>query len=225
MQYPSIGDLLDRYFNDRSVISFTVGLGLSQRKLNCVIDSTATDAAAIATDGLCSYQSGQVSRRSRTLPGKRAPEAFVSRLASNERMAMQRLLSNKAHFYVLIFTGRPQATRQRLQDLRERYDQLQLDRSLVETITVVGADGDSALDAMLGVESFGRTYYDGSLEAHNVYEVDPDAGAIFVIRPDGYVGAVLGLEEDQSIIQYFKQIAGPRSASVNGKVDGLINGH
>ena len=113
---------------------------------------------------------------------------------------MQRLLPNKARFYLLIFTGRPQTTRQRLQDLRGRYEQLQLDRSLVEAITVVGAEGDSALDAMLGVESFGRTYYDASLQAHNVYEVDPDTGGMFVIRPDGYLGAVLGLEEDQSIV-------------------------
>ena len=142
---------------------------------------------------------------------------------------MQRLLPNKARFYLLIFTGRPQTTRQRLQDLRGRYEQLQLDRSLVEAITVVGAEGDSALDAMLGVESFGRTYYDASLQAHNVYEVDPDTGGMFVIRPDGYLGAVLGLEEDQSIVKYFKQIAGPRSTAVNGKVDPLankfVNGH
>ena len=42
---------------------------------------------------------------------------------------------------------------------------------------------------LLGTEPFGRVYYDAKSEAHRRYDVDTRRGAVFVLRPDGWVGA------------------------------------
>ena len=39
-------------------------------------------------------------------------------------------------------------------------------------------------------------------DAYKLYGVDPDAGALAVVRPDGYVGAVARLEDMGRIEEY-----------------------
>ena len=46
---------------------------------------------------------------------------------------------------------------------------------------------------LLGTEPLGRVYYDPDGSAHVRYGVDPDAGAVVVLRPDGWIGAFLEL--------------------------------
>ena len=47
---------------------------------------------------------------------------------------------------------------------------------------------------LLGTAPLGRTYYDSDSSAHGRYEVDIKKGAIFVVRPDGWIGLKAALE-------------------------------
>lgn len=47
---------------------------------------------------------------------------------------------------------------------------------------------------LLGIEPFGRVYYDPDCSAHRRYDVDQKEGAVVVLRPDGWVGAILELD-------------------------------
>jgi phenol 2-monooxygenase len=47
---------------------------------------------------------------------------------------------------------------------------------------------------LLGIEPLGRVYYDPDCSAHRRYNIDPKAGAVVVLRPDGWIGLILGLD-------------------------------
>jgi hypothetical protein len=49
-------------------------------------------------------------------------------------------------------------------------------------------------------------FYDGSAleDAYSIYGVDPARGALAVIRPDGYVGIVVRLDESVRVEDYLK---------------------
>ena len=47
---------------------------------------------------------------------------------------------------------------------------------------------------LLGMEPLGRVYYDLDWSAHRRYGIDPNEGAVAILRPDGWIGALLELE-------------------------------
>jgi phenol 2-monooxygenase (NADPH) len=44
------------------------------------------------------------------------------------------------------------------------------------------------------MEPLGRVYYDLDWSAHRRYGIDPNEGAVAILRPDGWIGALLELE-------------------------------
>jgi phenol 2-monooxygenase (NADPH) len=60
---------------------------------------------------------------------------------------------------------------------------------------------------LLGTEPLGRVYYDHDRSAHRRYDIDSNEGAVVILRPDGWIGALLELEGVDVIAKleaYFK---------------------
>lgn len=191
-------DILDEWFNSAANIAFTLGLGISYPSNNLINVSPVTPAIGCVK------------------AGERGPEAFVSRLGTNERVALQRLMPNKANFYVVIFAGNPRDTQSKLQNLRLHLDQpgnvsfqSAFGPEVIKTLTIFGTGGIAASETMGGLKSFGRSYYDTTQEAHEVYGVDPAAGALVVFRPDGYIGKVVALDQPEDLVEYFGRFLVP----------------
>jgi phenol 2-monooxygenase len=60
---------------------------------------------------------------------------------------------------------------------------------------------------LLGMEPLGRVYYDHDRSAHRRYDIDPNEGAVVILRPDGWMGARVELKGADVIAKleaYFK---------------------
>jgi phenol 2-monooxygenase (NADPH) len=60
---------------------------------------------------------------------------------------------------------------------------------------------------LLGTEPLGRVYYDPDCSAHVRYDVDHKSGAVVILRPDGWIGAILELAATGAIARledYFR---------------------
>lgn len=163
--------------------------------------------------------------------GERGPETYVTRLGTNERVPLQRLLPNTGSFHVVLFCGIPRDTFSSLQAVRECLDSASrtwegaFPRGAVKTLSLLAGTGPSATDVLGGnMPSFGRTYYDSGLEAHHAYGVDPQRGAIVVFRPDGYIGTVIPLDEPHLVRDYFGRFLIPSRSAAAAKKAALANG-
>jgi phenol 2-monooxygenase len=107
--------------------------------------------------------------------GERGPETYVTRLGTNERVPLQRLMPNTGSFHVVLFAGIPRNTQSSLERLRAFFDdeggnwEKKYPRGVVKTLSLLAATGPSATDVLGGLQSFGRTFYDSALEAHCAY--------------------------------------------------------
>ena len=106
--------------------------------------------------------------------GERGPETYVTRLGTNERVPLQRLMPNTGSFHVVLFAGIPRNTQSSLEKLRAFFDEggnweKKYPRGVVKTLSLLAATGPSATDVLGGLQSFGRTFYDSALEAHCAY--------------------------------------------------------
>ena len=157
-------------------------------------------------------------------PGSRGPESYLTRLGTNEKMPLQRLMPNKANFHVVIFAGEPRHTMVKLKKLRLHLDLPNsasfvdaFGRNIVKTLTVFAVSGIAASEVMGGIKSFGRSYYDITQEAHQVYGIDVAMGALVVFRPDGYIGHITGLERPEDLIKYFSRFLVPAAKQMQKK--------
>ena len=153
--------ILDEWFEQPANLAFTLGLGVGYPANNAV------NEASTGTAPLCNISAGQ-----------RGPETYVSRLGTGERIPLQHAMPNDANFYAVIFAGVPSGTNTRasILSLRAWFDEHQetdwrkiFGRKTVKTLTLVGAAGPSAYEALGNVASFGATLYDATLEAHHAY--------------------------------------------------------
>jgi phenol 2-monooxygenase len=60
----------------------------------------------------------------------------------------------------------------------------------------------------------GRVYSDNSRKTHDAYGIDCDEGGVVVLRPDGYIGTVVSLDDDTNcnLKVYFQDILRPEEA-------------
>jgi phenol 2-monooxygenase len=161
------------------------------------------------------------------LAGERGPDVSLSRLGTSESTPLQRILQNKGNFNVLIFAGVPQSTQPKLEKMRKYLDRdnnftKAYGPNVVSTLTIFGLAGTGASDVMSGLRPFGKSYYDITQKAHEMYGVDPHQGALIVMRPDGYLGRVVHLDEPEALEEYFNRFLIPLSARQPAK---LQNGH
>jgi len=143
-------------------------------------------------------------------PGKRVPDVQLLKPGTFEVTRLHKQTPNIGKFYVVIFTGNPASTRQSLKHLSDILQRSPLcsEKSLpISWLTICAMLAPSACE-VLGIQPFGKIFYDKESVAHRRFSVDSKEGAIFVLRPDGWIGTAVCLN-DQSmgeLEEYFKRI-------------------
>ncbi|KIW92700.1 uncharacterized protein Z519_06547 [Cladophialophora bantiana CBS 173.52] len=153
------------------------------------------------------------------IAGYRAPDVRVLTPALWEPVWLHTLMANLARFYVLIFIGKSAEAKSSFGQMKEdvqKNQHLKLERvpgTAAET-NGVHLNGSSAsqprrwpVDFLtilpekvgnawfeLGTDPLGRVYYDGDgSSVYQRYGVEVESGAVFVVRPDGWIGARFAL--------------------------------
>ena len=153
------------------------------------------------------------------IAGFRAPDVQVLTPAQWEPVWLHTLMTNLARFYVLVFSGRSSGAKEAFLSLKQEVQKighLKLDRVAgTEKTNGVHVNGSSTAAARrwpvdfvtilpekvgnawfeLGTDPLGKVYYDmdGGV-AYQRYGVDVDSGAVFLIRPDGWIGSRFALQ-------------------------------
>lgn len=151
----------------------------------------------------------QSSGVSTVLPGQRAPDIVLQKPATFETTRLQRETPNIARFYLVLFAGDVARTKPHLAEFTNTIQSSQwlLDTSLpLSWISIFSGPGGPSAYETLGGLPFGKVFYDENHSAHKRYGIDIGNGAIFVLRPDGWVGTVteLGPSAGEAIEKYFK---------------------
>lgn len=146
-------------------------------------------------------------------PGKRVPDAKLTRPGTFEHTRLHREAPNVGKFHVAIFAGEPKYTSNALGDLYESLQKSPVFSNLstpISFLTISVTEGPSAVE-VLGSMPFGKVFYDQQLVAHSRFGVDPKKGGVFVLRPDGWVGtaAALGPGTMKELAGYFERFLTP----------------
>ncbi|EJD34642.1 3-propionate hydroxylase [Auricularia subglabra TFB-10046 SS5] len=137
-------------------------------------------------------------------PGHRAPDVPLRKPGSLEATRLQRETPNLALFYVVVFAGDPSRTRANLHGFCAALDASSLLSPTLPIgfISISRIAGPSVYELLggrmpPGGDGVRRLFFDTSDGvAHSRYGVDADEGAVYVLRPDGWVGTVLALGID-----------------------------
>ena len=190
--------LLDEVMRDQA--SFTNGLGISY-------------APNLLNDVEGSYSSINV------VPGNRFPDVEIYRNGKTRRpIRLFEVTKYNAKFRMIVFAGFASSTRSQLQALRTAVNrQMPSLQHAVEYLTIIAGMG-RAFEEYLGVPQFGKAYWDIDHNAHVGYGINPEHGAIAVLRPDGLLGFSAGLEGFDGVVQYLERLIVPREmkAATNG---------
>lgn len=140
--------------------------------------------------------------------GQRAPDVPLQKPATFESTRLHVQTPNVAQFYLVVFSGDVAATKSSL----ARFTQTVLtlawlhdaDVPIAKLSIFAGPGGPSAYETLGGMP-FGRVFYDEHHSAHKRYGIDVSKGAVFVLRPDGWVGTVIALDESAAtkLDEYF----------------------
>ena len=164
-----------------------------------------------------------------TIPGHPAPDVRLHKqgLLKGFSTRLHEVTKYNGKFHVVVFTGEVTNTAGLLAKLRT---QVNIDGSrydhVVDWLTVVCGAG-SALAEYLGVEQFGKGYWDIDNSAHEVYQVSFETGCMIVIRPDGILGFIAPLDGFDKVTAYLDRVVVPRELEVvtngaNGTVGEMI---
>lgn len=124
--------------------------------------------------------------------GQRAPDVELQKPGTFEITRLQRETPNIAKFYIAIFAGDLTQTMTSFAALSKAVDDSKvLGRSdgssnPISWITIAANTGPSTYELLGGLPR-GKVFYDAECTAHARYGVDASRGAIFVLRPDGWV--------------------------------------
>lgn len=142
-------------------------------------------------------------------PGKRVPDVGLLTPATFEPTRMHKITPNIGKFYVAIFTGNSSSTQTsteyRYLTKTVTHAPFFADKSLpISWLTIVATKGSSAYE-LLGGEPLGKLYYDKDGVAHERYGTEAGTGAIFVLRPDGWIGTAVKLSGNavEELSSYF----------------------
>ncbi|WRT70064.1 uncharacterized protein IL334_007058 [Kwoniella shivajii] len=184
-------DLLTEWFDNAQVQAFTLGLGVAYDTVKTPI-SRLTDGPPLAT----------------VRAGQRGPDATITRMGTYESTRLHRVLHNQGKFHIVVFAGQPSLTQRGLTNFHT--ETASLDKAfkhsgseLFTYTTISAASGIGAAES-LGQQPWGMTWFDSTGAAHNAYGIDTATGAAVILRPDGYIGTVIGLQERGSLVEYFR---------------------
>ena len=149
------------------------------------------------------------------VPGYRAPDVKLTSPALWEEVSLHKLISNKAKFHLLVFVGTSPDSRLSLKNLKTQIE----DRHTPEMPLKNGAstngheaDADTTVTRYeqvnfitilpsvvanawheLGFDPLGKVYFDTNQRAGHRFGTDEGNGTVFMIRPDGWIGAKMSL--------------------------------
>lgn len=153
-------------------------------------------------------------------PGYRAPDVKLSLPALFEPVWLQQVTPNNASFYIVAFTGDVEKTKSRYKDFASSIQSSTILSSSkpqmngkfvngaassskmvqipVEFATIIAGTAANAWHAV-GTEPFGKVFYDQDGSAHDRYQVNIAEGVVIILRPDGWIGARLGLGSSELV--------------------------
>lgn len=129
-------------------------------------------------------------------PGHRGPDVKLQKPGTFEMTRLHRETLNNARFHIVVFAGLPKSNAASLSSLSTAVPASPIfskEELPISWLTIPAQQGSSAFE-LLGVQPFGKTFYDKEQTAHKRYGVDIAEGAIVVLRPDGWVGTVTKLD-------------------------------
>jgi phenol 2-monooxygenase len=143
--------------------------------------------------------------------GQRAPDVPLQKPASFEATRLQTETPNIATFYIALFVGDVARTKPSLATFTNAVSGLPwlFDADLpIQWLSIFAGPGGPSAFETLGGMHFGKVFYDEDHSAHQRYGIDLEQGAIFVLRPDGWVGTVVAIDGDAAgkIERYFSRI-------------------
>ncbi|KAL1795457.1 hypothetical protein ACET3X_005681 [Alternaria dauci] len=143
-------------------------------------------------------------------PGQRGPDVALRKPATFEATRLQSETPNTAMFYIVLFAGEVARTRLALGSFMaamEKMTWLRDSDAPVSCLSIIAGPGGASTYEILGGMPFGRVFYDEDSSAHLRYGVATEKGAAVVLRPDGWVGTVVELDEDArgKLERYFGQ--------------------
>ncbi|KAI0473654.1 FAD binding domain-containing protein [Xylariaceae sp. FL0804] len=143
-------------------------------------------------------------------PGTRAPDITLLRPGTFEATRLIKEVPNMARFSVLFFAAeeRPGIPLEVYQGIQGSHEiQSLLDKGCLTLLTILPKKVPSAYE-ILGHEPLGLTYFDKDQLGFQRFGVDAQCGAIYVLRPDGWIGTAVSLQPTAvgEIEQYFQRI-------------------
>ncbi|KAF2660804.1 FAD/NAD(P)-binding domain-containing protein [Lophiostoma macrostomum CBS 122681] len=143
-------------------------------------------------------------------PGQRAPDCSLQKPATFEPTRLQAVTPNLAKFYIVLFAGDVAVTKEALARFTSAVASLQwlFGAELpISWISIFSGPGGASAYETLGGMPHGKVFYDENHSAHQRYGIDVNKGAVFVLRPDGWVGTVteLGQGAGHALETYFKR--------------------
>jgi phenol 2-monooxygenase len=159
------------------------------------------------------------------IAGYRAPDVQVLTPALWEHVWLQTLMTNFARFYILVFMGRSKGAKEAFAKMKQdvqgnahlKPERVPGTAAPSNGIHVNGSSDSHArkwpVDFLtllpekvgnawfeLGTDPLGKVYYDvDGGAAYQRYGVDVDSGAVFVVRPDGWIGARIALDSSSPV--------------------------
>lgn len=141
-------------------------------------------------------------------PGQRAPDVSLQKPATFEPTRLQAETPNIARFYIVLFVGDIALTKPALAAFTKSVANSQWlfdSKYPISWISIFDGPGGPSAYETLGGMPFGRVFYDEDHSAHERYGVSAQGGAVFVLRPDGWVGTVveMGARAEEKLKRYF----------------------
>ncbi|KAH8648913.1 FAD binding domain-containing protein [Tricladium varicosporioides] len=171
--------------------AFTSGLNIS------------FDNNILNTHGSLSTSSASVSA------GKRGPDVLLQKPGTFEGTRLHRETENIAKFHVVVFVGDTESTCSSLRGFSTAIENSKIfsDDLAISWLTIIAGRSPSPFET-LGRSPLGRVFFDAEKLAHSRYGVNMKEGAVFVLRPDGWIGAAMALKVEavDEIETYFKGI-------------------
>lgn len=145
------------------------------------------------------------------ISGRRAPDGLLYAPGPRIPQQLQRITSNKGAYWILVFTGNPLLTIDKLHSLRaslnhpSSFAQLMHPESL-NFLSILPAWNNQARTAMQNL-SFGRFWFDVDNSIYDRYGFSAENGGVAVLRPDGILAFATQLTAGDEVGEYFRGVA------------------
>jgi phenol 2-monooxygenase (NADPH) len=144
--------------------------------------------------------------------GCRAPDCLLHKPGLRLPLRLFDITKNTGIFWILVFVGQPFRTCAGIRSFREYIDGNSSFTKIMPSgsfrfLTIVSGEEMQA-DVAMGVQKFGKAYYDVDNSAHSKYGISPKSGAVVVLRPDGIFAYAAGLDQGCEIGSYFASFIG-----------------